>query len=70
MEPPIVNRLTEHWPLFLILGLSLALGLAMWGHQRPKRKTIRPESQVESDRRQLEEDFKAMHGPAQTRPAP
>jgi hypothetical protein len=65
-----VNRLTEHWPLFLILGLSLALGLAMWSHQSPKRKTVRPENQVEAERRQLDEDFRAMHAPPTTKRSP
>jgi hypothetical protein len=65
-----VKHLSQHWPLYVILACSLALGLAMYSHQDPKRKTLRPERQVEEERRQLERDFLQMHAPpTHARPA-
>lgn len=66
-----MNHLARHWPFYAILACSLALGLAMYAHQDPKRKTFRRPDQIEAERRQLERDFVEMHAPARskTRPA-
>ena len=66
-----MNHLARHWPFYAILACSLALGLAMYSHQDPKRKTLRRPEQIDAERRQLERDFLDMHAPAppKTRPA-